>query len=168
MRRGISDALAEDLCGIAEAAGCLSFAMVALRSAQFAFARNALNQFVVLTSDSVANFTARLTKHRKHHVRPARFLSASKVTVCPKYPSEKLGLVRVLDGYDLLSSAMALRSACARLASAAASAAAVAFLGSPVWSHCRRLSGTWRHGEPWHCTGSSPRPGHTRRSDVRV
>jgi hypothetical protein len=43
------------------------------RGAQFAFARNALIQFVVLTSDSVANFTACLTKHRKHHLSRARF-----------------------------------------------------------------------------------------------
>ena len=45
--------------------------MVPLCRAQFAFVRNALNQFVVLTSDSVANFTARSTKHRKHHVSSA-------------------------------------------------------------------------------------------------
>ena len=51
----------------------MGFAMVALRGAQFAFARNALNQFVVLTSDSVANLTACLTKHGEHHVSPPRF-----------------------------------------------------------------------------------------------
>ena len=44
---------------------------VPLRGAQFAFARNVLNQFVILTSDPVTDFTAPLRKHREHHVSPA-------------------------------------------------------------------------------------------------
>ena len=45
--------------------------MVPLRGAQFAFARNVLDQFVILTSDPVTDFTAPLRKHREHHVSTA-------------------------------------------------------------------------------------------------